>query len=182
MLQTTIDPRSISPHPRNPRRDVGDVTDLAASIAAVGLLEPLVVAPWPNDLGPTPDPTCPTCGATGKCRTPAGTAAKAWHAPRQDLYADGVRVEYVVICGHRRLAAVLTAGAANVPVVVRDDLTTTAAQLEAMLVENLHRADLTPIEEARAYQALLDLDFTQVLSRWTRRYASRSTPSTTRSW
>ncbi len=162
MLQATINPRSITPHPSNPRRDVGDVTDLAASIAAVGLLEPLVVAPWPADLGPTPDPTCPTCGATGKCRTPAGTTAKAWHAPRQALYADGVRVEYVAICGHRRLAAVLTAGAPNVPVVVRDDLTTTSAQLEAMLVENLHRADLTPIEEARAYQALLDLDFTQV--------------------
>lgn len=70
MLQATINPRSITPHPSNPRRDVGDVTDLAASIAAVGLLEPLVVAPWPADLGPTPDPTCPTCGATGKCRTP----------------------------------------------------------------------------------------------------------------
>ena len=64
MLQATINPRSITPHPSNPRRDIGDVTDLAASIAAVGLLEPLVVAPWPADLGPTPDPTCPTCGAT----------------------------------------------------------------------------------------------------------------------
>ena len=162
MLQAIVDLRSISPHPRNPRRDVGDVTDLAASIAAVGLLEPLVVAPWPADLGPTPDPTCPTCGATGKCRTPAGATAKAWHAARQAVYDAGVRVEYVAICGHRRLAAVLTAGATDVPVVVRDDLTTTSAQLEAMLVENLHRADLTPIEEARAYQALLDLDFTQV--------------------
>jgi len=162
MLQATINPRSITPHPSNPRRDVGDVTDLAASIAAVGLLEPLVVAPWPADLGPTPDPTCPTCGATGKCRTPAGTTAKAWHAPRQAIYDAGSRVEYVAICGHRRLAAVLTAGSPDVPVVVRDDLTTTSAQLEAMLVENLHRADLTPIEEARAYQALLDLDFTQV--------------------
>lgn len=39
MLQATINPRSITPHPSNPRRDIGDVTDLAASIAAVGLLE-----------------------------------------------------------------------------------------------------------------------------------------------
>ena len=39
MLQATINPRSITPHPSNPRRDVGDVTDLAASIAAVGRAE-----------------------------------------------------------------------------------------------------------------------------------------------
>ncbi len=35
----------LHPAPDNPRRDVGDVTELAASIAAVGILEPLIVTP-----------------------------------------------------------------------------------------------------------------------------------------
>jgi len=37
----------IEPNPENPRRDLGDVTELADSIRAVGLLEPLVVQPHP---------------------------------------------------------------------------------------------------------------------------------------
>lgn len=148
MLQTLLDPAVIGSHPRNPRRAVGDVTDLAASLTSVGLLEPLVVAPWPADLD-RPKPVCPTCQAT-TCR----------HAARKAL--DPAAVTHVLIAGHRRHAAARQAGLTEVPVVVREDLDTIGAQLEAMLVENLHRADLSPIEEASAYQALLDLDFTQV--------------------
>ena len=35
----------IDPHPDNPRKQIGDVTDLAASIKANGLLSPLSVVP-----------------------------------------------------------------------------------------------------------------------------------------
>lgn len=38
----------IKPSPRNIRRDLGDLTELAASIRAVGLLQPLVVRPDPD--------------------------------------------------------------------------------------------------------------------------------------
>lgn len=40
-----INPSLIDPHPDNPRKNIGDVTDLAASIKANGLLTPLSVVP-----------------------------------------------------------------------------------------------------------------------------------------
>ncbi|WP_394770364.1 ParB N-terminal domain-containing protein, partial [Klebsiella pneumoniae] len=60
--------------------------------------------------------------------------------------------------GHRRAAAAKRAGLKTLPCVVRDDLDTEAKQIEAMLVENLQRSDLDPIEEGDAYQSLLDLN------------------------
>jgi ParB family chromosome partitioning protein len=103
---------SIVPSGDNPRRDLGDLEELAASIAGVGLLEPLVVAK------PTPD------------------------APEV----------YPLVAGHRRLAAAQLAGLTELPCVVR--AMSGREQLEAMLVENLQRTDLAPIEEAGAYGRL----------------------------
>lgn len=102
----------IRPHGANPRRDVGNVDDLAASIRAHGLLEPLVVAPMNGS-------------------------------------------EYRLIAGHRRLAAAKQAGIRAVPALLREDLDTPPAQLEAMLVENTQRTDLTIAEEAAAYAQLV---------------------------
>lgn len=121
--QPTLAPSQLAPHPRNPRRDVGNVDDLAASAKKVGILEPIVVAP-------------PFEGITGR----------------------GAKADYLVLCGHRRLAAAKKARLKAIPVVIRDDLTTLGAQLDAMLVENLHRVDLTPVEEGDAYQQVLELD------------------------
>ena len=59
-----------------------------------------------------------------------------------------------VVAGHRRLAAARRAGLADVPVLVRQ--LTATEQLQLQLVENLQRADLTPIQEGRAYQHLVD--------------------------
>jgi|GEM_PF-3736552 len=64
---------------------------------------------------------------------------------------------YVLIAGHRRRAACILAGINDAPCIVRADLDTEAKQLEAMLVENTQRTDLTVMEEARAIQGLLDL-------------------------
>lgn len=61
---------------------------------------------------------------------------------------------YLLIAGHRRHAAATAAGITTVPVVVLDHLDTDAKQLEAMLVENGRRLDLTPAEEADAYEQL----------------------------
>jgi ParB family chromosome partitioning protein len=71
------------------------------------------------------------------------------------LVTRGDRGVYVVIAGHRRLAAALQAGLPRVPVVLRERLVGTDA-VEAMLVENLQRADLDPVDEAKAYRRLLD--------------------------
>lgn len=67
---------------------------------------------------------------------------------------------YAIIAGERRWRAAKRAGLQFIPVIVRqvnDELT-----LEHALVENLHRDDLNPLEEAAAYQQLVeDFDLTQ---------------------
>lgn len=65
--------------------------------------------------------------------------------------ADGL---YELIAGERRWRAASRAGLDVVPAIVRevDD----AASLEQALVENLHRTDLNPLEEAAAFQQLID--------------------------
>jgi ParB family chromosome partitioning protein len=62
---------------------------------------------------------------------------------------------YQILAGERRWRAAQLAGLQQVPVVIRD--TPEAERLELALVENLQRADLDPIEEARAYEALIEL-------------------------
>jgi ParB family transcriptional regulator, chromosome partitioning protein len=61
---------------------------------------------------------------------------------------------YFLIAGERRWRASQRAGVHEVPVVVQDVEEATA--LERALVENLQRADLGPLEEAAAYQRLVD--------------------------
>jgi len=61
---------------------------------------------------------------------------------------------YELIAGERRWRAAGRAGLAMIPAVVRD--TDDEASIEQALVENLHRQDLTPLEEAAAFQQLLE--------------------------
>jgi ParB family transcriptional regulator, chromosome partitioning protein len=106
----------LHPSSDNPRTDVGDVTELAASITAVGILEPLIATP--NGKG------------------------------------------FEVLAGHRRLAGAKVAGVDQVPVIIREDLDD-KARAEIMLIENLQRTDLSPLEEARTYKRLVDLGVAQ---------------------
>ena len=66
---------------------------------------------------------------------------------------------YEIVAGERRFRAAKLAGLTEVPVVVRDldDRET----LEIALIENLQRENLNPLEEARAFQGLLELGLTQ---------------------
>lgn len=61
---------------------------------------------------------------------------------------------FVLIAGERRWQAAQRAGLATIPALVqeRDEL----ASLQLAVVENLHREDLNPLEEAAAYQQLID--------------------------
>lgn len=116
----------LSPAPDNVRTDVGDVTELAASIAELGVIEPLIV--------------------TRK------------YAPGfKSVGANGA--EYMVVVGHRRLAGAKLAGVPHVPAIIRQ--LDERERVEAMLVENLQRSDLTPLEEARAYRRLVELGLGQ---------------------
>lgn len=114
---------AVAPNRRNVREDLGDLSELAASVAEVGVLQPLVVRPV--------------------------TDAEA------SSYPAGTR--YVLVMGHRRLAASLAAGRLRVPVLVRSDaVAAPERERQAMLIENLLRRDLSPVEEARAFQQVLD--------------------------
>ncbi len=111
LLEVPIE--SISPNPNQPRVhfDEETLTELAASIAEIGVLQPILA----RDMG-------------------NGT--------------------YQLVAGERRWRAARRAGLLTIPAVVRhtDDL----SSVEQALVENLHRQDLTPLEEAAAYQQLIE--------------------------
>jgi ParB family chromosome partitioning protein len=64
------------------------------------------------------------------------------------------RDRYVLIAGERRWRAARLAGLTTVPVVVKE--AAPRAMLELALVENVARADLSPLEEAAAYRQLVD--------------------------
>ena len=105
---------AVRPNPRQPRAhfDEESLAGLTASIAELGVLQPVLVHP----------------------------------------VGEG---EYELIAGERRWRASKRAGLQTIPVVVRD-ADTDASLLEQALVENLHRADLNPMEEAAAYQQLIE--------------------------
>jgi ParB family chromosome partitioning protein len=73
---------------------------------------------------------------------------------RENGSAAGGKVSYELIMGERRLRAARAAGLDTVPAIVRD--TTDDAMLRDALLENIHRVQLNPLEEAAAYQQLLE--------------------------
>lgn len=62
--------------------------------------------------------------------------------------------QYTLIAGERRLLAATMAGLDTVPVIVRE--ASDQQRLELALIENVQRADLTPLEAAEAYRQLAD--------------------------
>jgi ParB family chromosome partitioning protein len=70
------------------------------------------------------------------------------------LLVSKTEAGYQLIAGERRWRAAQKAGLERVPVVVRE--ATPTESLELALIENIHRKDLNPIEEALAYRKLLE--------------------------
>jgi ParB family chromosome partitioning protein len=66
----------------------------------------------------------------------------------------GAEAPYELVMGERRWRAVQQAGLDTIPAIIRD--TSDDNLLRDALLENLHRAELNPLEEAAAYQQLLD--------------------------
>lgn len=87
------------------------------------------------------------------------TASIAEKGVLQPLLVRPVEDHFEIVAGERRYRAAKEAGLDEVPVVVRelDD----QAALEIAIVENLQREDLNPVEEARAFQQLLDFGANQ---------------------
>jgi ParB family transcriptional regulator, chromosome partitioning protein len=107
-----VDIDLIEPSPYQPRTHFGEeaLAELAQSIQANGIIQPLVLRP--------------------------------------------VGSRFQLLAGERRWRAAQRVGLSRVPAVVRevDD----ASALEIMLVENIQREDLNPVEEARAFEQLMD--------------------------
>jgi ParB family chromosome partitioning protein len=138
---------AIQPNPRQPRQvfDEDALQELADSIKEVGLLQPVVVRPL-SVSGRAAD------GAGTGLRPGAATAANAGRDAQKDGQSEAPRYELVM--GERRWRACQLAGLDEVPAIVR--ATEDSDLLRDALLENLHRAQLNPLEEAAAYRQLLD--------------------------
>jgi ParB family chromosome partitioning protein len=77
--------------------------------------------------------------------------------PKED---GGLRVEYELIAGERRLRASRIAGLTRVPVIIRteeaDAPSNDLMKLELAIIENVQREDLNPVERAKAFKKLTD--------------------------
>ena len=116
-----LNPQDIVPNRAQPRIsfDEEDLAELVHSIREVGVLQPIVVRPLPDEAG-----------------------------------------KYELVMGERRLRATKEIGLETIPAVIRE--TADVDMLRDALLENLHRAQLNPLEEASAYQQLLaDFEITQ---------------------
>jgi ParB family chromosome partitioning protein len=122
---------AIVPNPRQPRQvfDEDALAELAHSIREFGLLQPIVVRPLPAEPAIGHLPAEPAIG-------PAGTG------------------RYELIMGERRWRAAQLAGLDCIPAIVRG--TADDAMLRDALLENIQRVQLNPLEEAAAYQQLLE--------------------------
>jgi ParB family chromosome partitioning protein len=92
--------------------------------------------------------------ATDDAALQALAASVAEHGVLQPILVTATLDGYQLVAGERRLRAAEMAGLERIPAVIRE--VTEQAQLELALVENLQRADLNPLEEARAYRQLID--------------------------
>lgn len=76
------------------------------------------------------------------------------HGIIQPLVLRRIADKYEIIAGERRYKAAMMAGLSSVPAIITEMDDNTSA--EVAIVENVQRKDLTAIEEARSYKALLD--------------------------
>ncbi|AMQ04496.1 MULTISPECIES: ParB/RepB/Spo0J family partition protein [Sporosarcina] len=76
------------------------------------------------------------------------------HGILQPIILRKMGTAYEIVVGERRFRAAQMAGLTEVPAVVR--ILTDEETMEFAILENLQREDLTPIEEAEAYQSLME--------------------------
>ncbi len=131
-----LETAQIGPNLHQPRTVFNDdeLRELAESIKEVGVLQPIVVR-----------------------KRPAEQIRAAHAQPQQeggDRFADRMDSEYELIMGERRWRASQLAGLATIPAIVKT--TADDYMLRDALLENLHRVALNPLEEAAAYQQMID--------------------------
>lgn len=136
----TLPPAWIIPNLKQPRQifDDSDLRELAESITEVGVLQPIVVR-----------------------RISENSLSEPGQAERlEEALVEQPDARYELVMGERRWRAAQLAGMDAIPAIVRD--TGEEELLREALVENLHRVQLNPLEEAAAYAQLMeDFHYTQ---------------------
>jgi ParB family transcriptional regulator, chromosome partitioning protein len=147
---------SIIPNPRQPRRIFSDddprLLELSASIKEHGLLQPIVVTRLNSSDLPSSSPSSPAPASADDWFAQDVASAPAQQADATSGFS--AVVQFQIIAGERRWRAARLAGLTKVPVLIKE--VTPLQMLELALIENIQRADLNPIEEALAYQALVE--------------------------
>lgn len=135
---TYIPIRQLYPHPDNPRKELGDLSELAASIKENGVYQNLTVIPGHYLNSREYIAKCVDEGGD------AAAAAAAW-TPKAVWSSD----DYTIIIGHRRAAAAQQAGLYELPcaIVEMDE----REQMQTMMIENGSgsKAD-TPCDKCKA--------------------------------
>jgi len=81
------------------------------------------------------------------------------HGILQPLVTRKIEDKYEIVAGERRYKAAIQAGLTNIPIIVKE--MTDSESAEIALIENIQRQNLNSIEEAMAYQKIIDMGYTQ---------------------
>ena len=129
----------VGPNLHQPRTifDEDDLRELAESIKEVGVLQPIVVRKRPQSQIEA-----------------ARREAAAKPAESHNMFDGRMDSMYELIMGERRWRASQIAGLKTIPAIVKT--TADDDMLRDALLENLHRVALNPLEEAAAYQQMID--------------------------
>lgn len=129
----------VGPNLHQPRTifDEDDLRELAESIKEVGVLQPIVVRKRPQSQIEA-----------------ARREAAAKPAEPHNMFDGRMDSMYELIMGERRWRASQIAGLKTIPAIVKT--TADDDMLRDALLENLHRVALNPLEEAAAYQQMID--------------------------
>ncbi|WP_121833875.1 ParB/RepB/Spo0J family partition protein [Streptomyces sp. S1] len=122
-----VELRLLAHNPFNPREELTEIDETAASLKEKGQIQPVTVV-----------------------RRAAFLAA---HPGQEEALGEA---DYVVVDGNRRLAAAAVAELAELRIDVNDALAATAADiLESALIANVHRVDVAPLDQAKALEELV---------------------------
>lgn len=140
---TYIPIRQLHPHPDNPRKELGDLSELAASIKENGVYQNLTVIPGHYLNSREYIQKCVDEGGDASAAAAAWTPKALWSSE-----------DYTIIIGHRRASAAQQAGLYELPcaIVEMDE----REQMQTMMIENMQRSDLTVYEQAQGFQMMMD--------------------------
>ena len=150
----------IRPNAQQPRQifDEDELLELSRSIKEVGVLQPIVVrrstlADRPRKIE---DKTTSVDNAESKSKAFDIETSKEQSSQSLNHREAKLRqtTHYEIIMGERRWRATRLAGLETIPAIVKT--TSDDAMLRDALLENLHRVALNPLEEAAAYQQMID--------------------------